>query len=73
VFDGSFLLWQTKRVLLVHRGPTGSVPWTDVGYLHLGAFEVSFNGEVSVEEFSDQPKTQPLFLLSTPIYNGVCI
>uniref|UniRef100_A0A2N9J2H2 Uncharacterized protein n=1 Tax=Fagus sylvatica TaxID=28930 RepID=A0A2N9J2H2_FAGSY len=21
----------TKKVLLVHRGPTGSVPWTDVG------------------------------------------
>jgi hypothetical protein len=59
-------------VLLVHRGPTGSVPWTDVGYLCFGAFEVSSNGEVSVVGFSDQP-TNPLFFLPSPIYNGVCI
>uniref|UniRef100_A0A2N9FGK8 Helitron helicase-like domain-containing protein n=1 Tax=Fagus sylvatica TaxID=28930 RepID=A0A2N9FGK8_FAGSY len=36
------------KVFLVYRGPTGSVPWTAVGFVFSGAFEVSSNGEFSV-------------------------
>jgi hypothetical protein len=36
------------KVFSVYHGPTGSVPWTAIGFVFFGAFEVSSNGGFSV-------------------------